>query len=88
MGASAWRIVNKHMEERLVSRTQFVPGWDKYQSSYRIELMGVVGTIVFVNLVTVFFHLEEGQTEATCHGIEAIRAIWLYGKNKKCRQFL
>jgi hypothetical protein len=75
MGTSSWRIVNKHREQGLVSVANFVPGRGKNQSSYRSELMGMLGIIVFVHLVTEFFHLEEGQIEVTSDGIEALKVI-------------
>jgi hypothetical protein len=52
MHTSSWRIVNKHREHHLVSGASFVPGRGKDQSSYRSELTGMLGIIVFIHLVT------------------------------------
>jgi hypothetical protein len=80
MGKASWRIMNKHMEHSLVSGTNFVPGGGKDQSSHRSKVTGMLRIVVFVTLVVEFFHLEEGQIEVVCGGIEA---LWVTSKEYK-----
>jgi hypothetical protein len=43
----------------------------------------MLGIIMFVTLVTEFFHLEEGQIEVTRDGIEA---LWVISEEYKVRK--
>jgi hypothetical protein len=63
------------MRKKIIAGADFVPGWDKDQSSYRSKLTGMCGVIVCISLVVEYFEINQGKVEMTCDGIEALQVI-------------
>ena len=74
---------NCKVENEKVRAVNVIPGRREDQSSYRSEIGGIFGIVVYVGLVCKVFKITQGKITVGCDGIEALKSVFLEGEENE-----